>query len=195
MSTNSTIKIKRKDGTETGIYCHWDGYVEGVGVTLQLAYNTAEKVEKLLALGDLSVLGYYTEPKGSEHNFENPEKNVCVAYCRDRGEEFSQTSGNNEEFIYTFDEAEAVWYVEEEQRVANTEAIKTLCMNCFYRRKQRLLLDAIFCCDFAGGWEDDEFTTADMIVENCTKKAVEARQAIIDEREKEYEANYRAFCD
>lgn len=44
MSTNSTISIKRADGTQTSIYCHWDGYIEGVGVTLQLAYNTAEKV-------------------------------------------------------------------------------------------------------------------------------------------------------
>lgn len=29
MSTRSTIKIKRKDGTETAIYCHFDGYIEG----------------------------------------------------------------------------------------------------------------------------------------------------------------------
>ena len=48
MSTNATIKIKRIDGTTTSINCHYDGYIEGVGVILQLAYNTADKIEKLL---------------------------------------------------------------------------------------------------------------------------------------------------
>lgn len=109
MSTNSTIKIQRKDGTETSIYCHWDGYIEGVGVTLQLAYNTAEKVEELLKLGDLSSLRYYTEPKKGTHDFEHPQESVCVAYHRDRGEDFRQSAGMRE-YNYTFVEDEAVWY-------------------------------------------------------------------------------------
>ena len=28
----------------TAIYCHWDGYVSGVGLTLRDHYNTDEKV-------------------------------------------------------------------------------------------------------------------------------------------------------
>jgi len=44
MSTNATIAIQRKDGTRTAIYLHYDGYIEGAGTTLQLAFNTADKV-------------------------------------------------------------------------------------------------------------------------------------------------------
>lgn len=138
MSTNSTIKIKRADGTETGIYCHYDGYIEGVGATLQLAYNTAEKVEKLLKLGDLSTLGYYTEPAAEkgEHNFEHRQENVCCAYHRDRGEDYRQSNSSDNEFIYTFDERDACWYVEEEQPVRDTEAQKFLSLNTFWRHKK-----------------------------------------------------------
>lgn len=196
MSTNSTIKIKRKDGTETGIYCHYDGYVEGVGATLQLAYNTAEKVEALLKLGDLSILGYYTDPKpGEEHSFDGKrQENVCVAYHRDRGEAFCQSNGSCE-YIYTFDEREACWFVEEEQPVRDTEAQSFLSINTFWRHKKRLLLDAIMACDFTTMWNDDEFATAETVIEECKKKALEARADIIAQQAAEFNAYYGAYCD
>lgn len=194
MSTNSTIAIKRIDGTTTSIYCHYDGYFEGVGATLQLAYNTAEKVEELLKLRDLSVLGYFTEPQhGEKHDFEHPTQNVCVAYHRDRGEEFRQSSGRCE-FNYVFDEADAVWYVEYEQFVKQTKATMLLGIDYFLKYKKELLLDALSRVDWAG-WRDDEFTTACDVYENCVKKAQEAREEIRKQRAEEYEANYRAFCD
>ena len=40
MGTRSTIAIKNQDGSVTGIYCHWDGYVDHVGVMLKEHYNT-----------------------------------------------------------------------------------------------------------------------------------------------------------
>ena len=40
----------------TAIYCHWDGYVSGVGLTLRGHYNTDEKVTTLLTYGDISAL-------------------------------------------------------------------------------------------------------------------------------------------
>ena len=195
MSTNSTIKIKRTDGTETAIYCHYDGYIEGVGTTLQLAYNTAEKVEELLKLGDLSTLGYYPNPKeGEEHSFEGKrQENVCVAYHRDRGEDFRQSNGMCE-YIYTFDEAEAVWYVEEEHSVRDTEAQQVLCLDMFWRYKKRLLLDAIMAADY-NCWCADEFADFGEVVMQCMKKALDARNEIIDKERKEYESFYRAYCD
>jgi len=57
MSTRCRIGIKNENGTITSIYCHHDGYPEGVGKTLVENYQTEEKIRKLLALGDMSSLG------------------------------------------------------------------------------------------------------------------------------------------
>lgn len=38
------------------IYCHWDGYPEGVGLTLRDHYKSDEKVQFLIANGDISSL-------------------------------------------------------------------------------------------------------------------------------------------
>lgn len=196
MSTNATIRIKRKNGTETGIYCHWDGYIEGVGVTLQLAYNTADKVEKLLALGDLSSLRYYTDPKdGAEHNFDNPQSNVCVAYHRDRGEEFHQTDDPVNDFVYTFDEYEACWYVEEMTEHADTVAMQILDISYVMTRKRNLLLDRILEEPIAQDWRDDEFATADNVIKTCIEKAKEARAEIMAKQAAERQAYYNAYCN
>ena len=56
MSTRSSISLK-KNGQFKSIYCHNDGYLEGVGRTLYNNYKTERDVEKLLELGDLSSLG------------------------------------------------------------------------------------------------------------------------------------------
>ena len=39
-----------------GIYCHWDGYPDGVGKELQNKFNTYEKVLNLILLGDCSSI-------------------------------------------------------------------------------------------------------------------------------------------
>jgi hypothetical protein len=84
MSTGSTIAIQNKDNTVTGVYCHSDGYVSGVGRTLFENYTHEDSVRELIALGSLSILG--TEI-GSKHNFDNRVGyNWCTAYGRDRGE-------------------------------------------------------------------------------------------------------------
>ena len=83
MGTRSTIAIQNGDGTVTGIYCHWDGYLSHNGRILQENYTTEEQVRELIALGDLSSLG---ETVGAKTNFNNPADGQCVAYGRDRGE-------------------------------------------------------------------------------------------------------------
>lgn len=194
MSTRSTITIKRKDGTETSIYCHSDGYIEGVGAILQLAYNTADKVEELMRLGDLSRLGYYTKPKaGTPHDFENRQENVCVAYHRDRGEPFYQSAGLND-FNYTFDENAAVWYVKEEQFVRDTPAMEALYMDYFLNYPTELLLDALRKANFTG-WQDDEFAKAGEVYDKCLEKAIEAREDIIKDKTEISDAYYSAYYD
>lgn len=198
MSTNSSIRIKRKDGTQTGIYCHWDGYIEHNGVILQLAYNTAEKVEELLKLGDISSLRYYTEPYDSKYDIDNPEQDVCVAYCRDRGEGFRQ-SLQDDEFVYTFDEEEACWYVTVDEYTEDTQALDLLGLSYVRSKKTTLLLDEILklrdVIDSKDSWRSDEFAEAGMVVDTCIIKAQEARKEIIAREAAEYNAYYHAYCD
>ncbi len=60
MSTHSAIIIKTGPKEYKGIYCHFDGYLSGVGLILLTHYKTKTKVLELLELGDLHSLGAYT---------------------------------------------------------------------------------------------------------------------------------------
>jgi len=73
MATRSRIGIENEHGTVRSIYCHFDGYPQGVGKTLHDNYKNREDVEKLLSLGNISELG--------------PTLETTVAYVRDRGED------------------------------------------------------------------------------------------------------------
>lgn len=85
MSTHAAIVVKMKDGSYQGIYVHHDGYRDGVGRTLIENYNDQKKAEALVALGDLSSLAPLLAPT-SAHTYDNPQKDVTVAYHRDQGE-------------------------------------------------------------------------------------------------------------
>lgn len=86
MATTSTISILDQDKIRT-IYVHYDGYPQHQGAILLKYYTTAEQVNRLIDLGDISVLGKYLEPiDGQRHDFFHPQKDVVVAYGRDRGE-------------------------------------------------------------------------------------------------------------
>ena len=86
MSTRSMIGIQQEDGKIEAIYCHYDGYPEGVGQTLADHYQTTDKVEALLNLGDLSVLRQELGEKQDFNDYKNHNENWCLAYGRDRGE-------------------------------------------------------------------------------------------------------------
>ena len=73
MATRSFIGKQLPNGHITGVYCHFDGYPDGVGNTLEDHYITEDQVDALLDLGSLSQLG--------------PDLTSTVAYARDRGEE------------------------------------------------------------------------------------------------------------
>lgn len=83
MSTRSTIAMLQEDGSIKSIYCHFDGYPNGVGLRLKTHFMDPTKIEQLLSLGDLSVLGAEI---GKKQNFEKPIRGYCLFYGRDRGE-------------------------------------------------------------------------------------------------------------
>lgn len=89
MATRSRIAIENPNGEVTSIYCNWDGYFEGVGETLHKHFNEREKVEALIALGDISFLEENLGPVPG-HSFETPAEKTTVAYHRDRGDDFHQ---------------------------------------------------------------------------------------------------------
>lgn len=90
MGTRSLIGIEIDAGGPPGskkeieyIYCHWDGYPSNNGKILLEHYQDADKILELMDLGDISSL----RPEiGERQDFNNPHKDWCVSYGRDRGE-------------------------------------------------------------------------------------------------------------
>ena len=85
MATRSRIGIENEDGTISSIYCHFDGYPDGVGATLEEHYSNRQKLRMLINLGDISTLGEQVSTM-DEHSFDNRKEGITVAYHRDRGE-------------------------------------------------------------------------------------------------------------
>lgn len=86
MGTRSLIAVVH-GGVYKSIYCHWDGYPEGVGNTLVENYDSKD-ADELIKLGDLSVLEKnINPPKGVNHTFNHPVADTCIFYGRDRGED------------------------------------------------------------------------------------------------------------
>ena len=54
MSTRARIGILLPDDSILSVYHHFDGYPEGLGVTLKEHYNTYEKVAELIDGGNMS---------------------------------------------------------------------------------------------------------------------------------------------
>lgn len=140
MATRSNIGILNDNGTVTAIYCHWDGYRDGVGRKLYDHYKDVKKVRELISLGAISILGSEISPSEYSdirdgklrglaerfdpqkiHTFDNPFPGVTVSYFRDRGESPLQIMNfNNEddyyqseyldEYVYLFKDNK--WYCE-----------------------------------------------------------------------------------
>ena len=90
MSTRSYICMEVGDNRYKTIYCHFDVYLDYNGKMLTEYYNDRARVEKLLELGDLSILREKIDPAPDRRHgfdFNEQQKDVCVFYGRDRGDE------------------------------------------------------------------------------------------------------------
>lgn len=104
MSTHCRIGMLNNDGTVTSIYCHWDGYPEGVGAILNRNYLDREKILKLMRLGDLSALG--REPIENKDGWRLgslTDDDKCLTY-RSRGENLPAKTTSRDDFYFRFDE-------------------------------------------------------------------------------------------
>ena len=85
MSTRSHIGILLPDNSIDYVYCHHDGYPEGVGKTLVEYYTQESMIKALLEMGSMSSLG---PDIGLKNDFNNSDDRFCVFYARDRGDEY-----------------------------------------------------------------------------------------------------------
>jgi hypothetical protein len=104
MATRSTIWVKTDKGFR-GIYCHFDGYLEGVGEKLYYHYKDLDKIDKLIdnshmrsldkTIEDCNFFNVDTDPEYTASNIKETEE---------YSEEYNYFYIDNEWFYYTDDE-------------------------------------------------------------------------------------------
>jgi len=112
MATRSHIGVRNLDGTIDYIYCHFDGYPAHNGKILTDHYADMDKVNALMKLGDLSILG---SEIGGQQDFDDRSthnRDWCLAYGRDRNEPNTSVKNGNYndiisdtqvDYVYIFD--------------------------------------------------------------------------------------------
>lgn len=81
MGTRSMIGFEHEDGRVEAVYCHWDGYLSGVGLQLVMFYDLVENVKALMKVGNMSSLG------------DKPEE------CKSYGDEPSRWYENRDAYL------------------------------------------------------------------------------------------------
>ena len=98
MGTRSFVGVMVGDKCRA-VYCHWDGYLEGVGAELQ-DYTTEAEVLELIADGDMSSLGDYYKDRG-DTGTEPKEFDTFEEF-------YDYADGSWAEYYYIF--KDGVWY-------------------------------------------------------------------------------------
>ena len=114
MATRSVVGYKNSDGTVNASYVHFDGYLDGVGVALQLNHNNDAKAKKLgYAKGIRSIeldqpVSYYNDMENETYESEDQfhdevvkDTSIEYGYLYDpsRGWLFSSSKYGTNEFI------------------------------------------------------------------------------------------------
>lgn len=123
MATRSGIAISH-NGLIKAIYCHWDGYLENNGRILNQYYQDTDKINKLVALGDLSSLG----AEIGEKNTVSTYKGQCEFFGRDRGEDGTEfkTFETRDQFVSGIDGAYFYLYEDDSWLVSTGAVWKSL---------------------------------------------------------------------
>lgn len=107
MSTRCRIALEDELTGVYSIYCHYDGYPSGVGRILDRYYKDKNTVEKLINLGDISVLGKI--PKNNPRLWDSSNlsgspnlSRACKIY-RDRVQKLNINSENGPSYTAKFD--------------------------------------------------------------------------------------------
>ena len=153
MSTRSNIAI-RVDNSELKnryiiIYCHHDGYINGVGKKLLEKYNTYESAYELILQGDCSSLGCPYKESGDYHEFnikeDFPEVMEDYLYVFAYGEWFvSDKSGKYKNTLLKscFELSE----IKDENNIVSTKPK----VSNEERNDSKVLVDKGFLCELQG---------------------------------------------
>lgn len=102
MATRSTIALEFADGTVQQVYCHWDGYLSGVGAELVSDYSDPFALRDLIAEGDMSSIGSPYTDRGEDLVIRK-FKNFADYVKRGQDEEY--------DYILRCVDGKAVWFV------------------------------------------------------------------------------------
>lgn len=106
MATRSTIGIQKNNLTIRAIYCHWDGYPEGVGATLAEYYNNETVATALINLGGFSSLHEtLTETAEGAYNSESDKPRTFTDV-----QDWLKNFNCGEEYFYLYTEGEGWVY-------------------------------------------------------------------------------------
>ena len=109
MSTRGAIGMQQPDGTVRAVYVHHDAYVAGVGAILGGWYETPEKVEAMLALGDLSSLGTTLADTIAYHRDRGEVMRIARSYRNIDAYRRNGTSDFEADYLYLYDGGK--WFV------------------------------------------------------------------------------------
>jgi hypothetical protein len=74
MATRSTIALEVADGSVSQVYCHFDGYLSGVGADLVSGYSDPFELQKLIDGGDMSCIGEPFTGRGESYEDNAPSR-------------------------------------------------------------------------------------------------------------------------
>jgi hypothetical protein len=112
MSTRGRLGIQLSDDSILSIYNHFDSYPDFLGVKLVEHFNTKEKVQELVDLGDISCiwtnLGFNNEtlpetgplPYSARGDVTEPRLDVNLNEYLENGEEYAYVFMNQEWVCY-----------------------------------------------------------------------------------------------
>jgi len=105
MSTRSTIALEFADGSVSQVYCHFDGYLDGVGDILVSSYSDPFELRELIDQGDMSSPGEPYTDRG-----ESYEDNAACRY-QNVDEYFAECQQEEYDYILRPVNGKATWFV------------------------------------------------------------------------------------
>ena len=124
MATRSRIAIQIGDKVHS-VYCHWDGYPEGVGNELITRFNSRELAEGLIKLGNRSWL---IQPDGYTSSTAELYDEPAEVVSKEQWERFSKNPIDGEQYVYEWidDEGWIVYDVYHDEYLTVEKAIKRI---------------------------------------------------------------------
>ena len=105
MGTRSTIALEFADGSVSQVYCHWDGYLSGVGDQLERGFRDPFKLQELIDGGDMSCIGEPYTARGESYEDCSPRRYQNV------DEYFAECQQEEYDYILRLVRGNAVWFV------------------------------------------------------------------------------------